>query len=48
MSEYGNYSGDVLEFLKSKNIHIGNYVEITGKMNYKVVRTPVEGERFLH
>ncbi len=35
MSEYGNYSGDVLEFLKSKNIHIGNYVEITGKMNYK-------------
>ena len=35
MSEYGNYSGNALEFLKSKNIRIGDYVETSGNMNHK-------------
>ena len=35
MSEYGNYSGNTLEFLKSKNIRIGDYVETSGNMNHK-------------
>ena len=35
MSEYGNYSGNALEFLKSKNIRIGDYVETNGNMKHK-------------
>ena len=35
MSEYGNYSGNALEFLKSKNIRIGDYVATSGNMTHK-------------
>ena len=35
MSEYGNYSGNAFELLKSKNIRIGDYVVTSGNTNHK-------------
>ena len=42
MSEYGNYSGNALEFLKSKNIRIGDYVATSGNMTHKDYLRQVE------